>query len=98
MVFNTSVSENTTTSREATMNTTYILVAENFGNGNAEALFARLGSAAVTITETTRTMTTRGVERTIPGFRIEMAGGFNGMRNTVAHGHACSTGFIAFCE
>lgn len=77
---------------------TYTLVAEDFGKGDAKALLARLGTAAVTITETSRTMTTRGEERTINGLRIVMDGSFDGMRNTVAHGHACSAGFIAFCE
>lgn len=90
------MTSNTTTAVRTTR--TYTLVAEDFGNGNAETLFSRLGTAAVTITATTRTMTTRGQERTITGFRVEMDGGFDGMRNTVAHGHACAAGFVAFCE
>lgn len=86
--------ENTATTTAAA---TYTLVAEDFGRGDAERMFARLGNAVVAVETTTRTDVCRGVERTITGFRITMRGGFEGLRNTIAHARAVDAGFCAFC-
>ena len=86
------------TNTTATATRTYVLVAEDFGRGDADRLFARLGDAVLSVETTTRTDVCRGTERTITGFRITMDGGFDGLRNTVAHSKAVDAGYLAFCE
>jgi hypothetical protein len=69
------------------------------GTANLDLLLTRLGDSVLAVTATTNTVTMRdGDIRTIPGFRIRIRGGFDGMRNTVAHSHACNCGFIASCD
>ena len=74
---------------------TYVLVVENFsGRADTDDLIARLGDAVVQIAHTVRV----DRDRTITGMKITVRGGFDGLRNTVAHAMGVGTGFVAHVE
>jgi hypothetical protein len=72
------------------MTPTYELVTFDYGRGDAERLLERLADYTVAIE--------RSVYGEIPTMRITLRSGFDGLRNTVAHGMACSAGFVCHVE